>query len=219
MSMDRTLRNRASVDVRKDDADLPDWRQQLPTLIGHRVVLREMRPSDAPELFTVLTTAEVVRFISPPPPNVMGFEHFIARARAQQAVGKFACFTLTLKGHDSAIGMFQIRELDPGFFTGEWGFAIASPFWGTGLFLEGAELMLDFAFNTIGVHRLEARAAAKNGRGNRALQKLGAVPEGVLRHAFLCNGEYVDQVLYGLVEDEWRQARQQRLALAPALVH
>ena len=38
--------------------------------------------------------------------------------------------------------------------------------------------MLDFAFETVGVHRLEARSAVANGRGNGALRKMGAVQEG-----------------------------------------
>jgi RimJ/RimL family protein N-acetyltransferase len=88
---------------------------------------------------------------------------------------------------------------------------------GRGLFQEAAELVLAFAFNTVGVHRLEARAAAKKGRGNRALQKMGAVAEGVLRQAFLCCGEYVDQIVYGMVDSEWRRARGRTCRLS--LVH
>jgi ribosomal-protein-alanine N-acetyltransferase len=80
-------------------------------------------------------------------------------------------------------------------------------FWGTGIFQEGAKLILELAFETLGVHRLEARAAVRNGRGGRALQKLGAVQEGVLRKAFLRNGQYLDQVLYAIVEDDWRASR------------
>ena len=47
----------------------------------------------------------------------------------------------------------------------------------------------------------------KNGRGNGALRKIGAVPEGVLRKSFLKNGEYLDQILYAIVDDDWRASR------------
>jgi len=57
------------------------------------------------------------------------------------------------------------------------------------------------------VHRLEARAAVQNGRGNGALRKLGAVQEGVLRKSFLRNGEYLDQVLWTIMDEDWRQAK------------
>lgn len=184
-----------------------DWRLSLPTLCGRRVALRELRASDAPALFETVTPPEVSRFLSPPPPNVATFERFIACSRDQQRAGKLACFAVTLRGHDRPIGIFQIRELEANFKTAEWGFAIASPFWGTGLFEECAELVLEFAFTRIGVHRMEARAAVRNGRGNRALQKVGAVQEGVLHGAFLCGGEYVDQVIYAMVEEDWRASR------------
>jgi len=181
-----------------------DWRQQLPVLNGRQVTLRELRASDAQSLFALLTTQEVSRFISPPPNTVEGFERFIAWTHRQRTAGTYACFAVTLKGFDTAIGIFQVREAEPGFGTAEWGFAIGSPFWGSGIFTEGAELVLEFVFDTIGAHRLEARAAIRNGRGNAALQKIGAVQEGVLRKSFLKNGEYLDQALYSIVEDDWR---------------
>jgi ribosomal-protein-alanine N-acetyltransferase len=182
-----------------------DWQQGLPTLTGEQVVLRELRASDAASLFALLTTEEVSRFISPPPTSVEGFERFIAWTLRQRTAGTYACFAVTLRGFDTAIGIFQIRQLEPGFGTAEWGFAIGSQFWGTGVFQDGAELVLDFAFDTIGVHRLEARAAVLNGRGNGALQKIGAVQECVLRKSFQRNGQYLDQVLYAILDSDRRE--------------
>ena len=185
-----------------------DWKQRLPVLAGTQVVLRELRASDAASLFALLTSEEVARFISPPPSTVEGFERFIAWTLRQRSAGTYACFAVTLKGFDTAIGIFQVREAEPGFGTAEWGFAISSAFWGTGVFEDGAGLVLEFVFETLNVHRLEARAAVKNGRGNGALLKVGAVQEGILRKSFLRDGECLDQVLYTIVEDDWRDGRQ-----------
>jgi len=177
-------------------------------LSGTQVTLRELRTSDAASLFTMLTSEEVSRFISPPPSTVDGFERFIAWTLRQRTAGSYACYAVTLKGFDTAIGIFQVRETEPGFGTAEWGFALGSAFWGTGVFQEGAKLVIEFAFETLNVHRLEARAAVQNGRGNGALHKLGAVQEGVLRKSFLKNGVYLDQVLYAIVQDDWRASRE-----------
>src|SRR5690242_8360802 len=157
------------------------WREQLPVLVGRSVVLREMRVTDAPSLYALLTTEEVARFISPPPSSVDGFERFIQWAARQRTAGAYVCFAVTLAESDTAIGIFQVRSTEPGFGTAEWGFALGSDFWGTGVFHESAELVMGFAFATVGVHRLEARAALRNGRGNGALRKIGARQEGVLR--------------------------------------
>jgi ribosomal-protein-alanine N-acetyltransferase len=180
-----------------------DWRAGLPVLTNKGVTLRELRITDAQSLFAMLTTEEVSRFISPPPSTVEGFEHFIAWTIRQRELGTYACFAVTVEGSDTAIGIFQVRELERGFQTAEWGFAIGSPYWGTGVFQKGAELVIDFAFDTVGVHRLEARASAKNGRGNGALRKIGAVQEGVLRKSFYRHGEYHDQVLWTILEEDW----------------
>jgi ribosomal-protein-alanine N-acetyltransferase len=190
-----------------DAVQTSDWRTGLPVLTGPPVVLRELRASDAASLFALLTTEEVARFISPPPTSVDGFERFIAWTLGQRAAGTYVCFAVTVEGSDTALGIFQVRELEAGFATAEWGFALGSAFWGTGLFEAGAALVLDFAFTTLGVHRLEARAAVKNARGNGALRKLGAVPEGVLRQSFLRHGQFHDQVLYAILDEDWCLAR------------
>lgn len=191
----------------------------LPALEGQHVRLRALRASDASSLCALLTTPEVARFITQPPATVEGFERFIVRTSRERS-GKHVCFAVTLKGNDTAIGMFQVCEIEPGFRTAEWGFALGSSFWGTGVFQEAAKLVLEFAFDKLGVHRLEARAAVRNGRGGRALQKLGAVQEGVLRKALLRDGQYVDQVLYAIVEDDWRVSRDaSRQTAQAAMLH
>jgi RimJ/RimL family protein N-acetyltransferase len=184
-----------------------DWRTGLPTLTGSMVTLRELRLSDAPSLFVSLTTDEVARFISPPPTTLDGFERFIGWAHRQRAAGQYICFAVVARTSDIAIGLFQIRSLEPNFGNAEWGFAIAYEFWGTGAFVEGAALVLDFAFTILGSHRLEARAATVNGRGNAALRKIGARREGVLRKSFLRNGEYLDQSLWTILGEDWIEAK------------
>src|SRR5512144_2246178 len=188
-------------------AAVTDWRRALPALSSGRVTLRELRRTDAASLVAMLATEEVGRYISPPPSTVEGFERFIEWTHRQRTAGTYACFAVVPEGMDSAIGIFQVRQLDPSFATAEWGFALGSPFWGTGIFKEAATLVVEFAFDTLGVHRLEARAAAQNGRGNGALMKLGAVREGVLRRSFLRNGVYLDQILWAIVREDWMYSK------------
>jgi RimJ/RimL family protein N-acetyltransferase len=184
-----------------------DWRDGLPLLTGSLVSLRELRHSDAQALFAMLSSEDVSRFISPPPSTVEGFEHFIAWTLRQRAAGQYVCFAVVPHGMDTAIGLFQVRSLEPGFGTAEWGFALCADFWGTGLFVDGAKLVLDFAFDVVGSHRLEARAAVRNGRGNGALRKIGARQEGILRRSFLRNGEHLDQALWAVLAEDWHDAK------------
>jgi RimJ/RimL family protein N-acetyltransferase len=184
-----------------------DWRTGLPVLAAGCVTLRELRVSDAPALLEMIATEEVARFISPPPTTVEGFERFIAWTHRERAAGRYVCFAVVPAGRETAIGIFQVRQLEPGFGTAEWGFAIGSSFWGTGVFMDAAKATVEFAFETVGVVRLEARAAVLNGRGNGALAKVGAVREAVLRKSFLRRGEHMDQALWSILRQEWRQSK------------
>jgi len=182
-----------------------DWRQKLPELYGTNVVLRELRMSDAPSLLMLLATEEVARFMSPPPTTLDGFKQFIAWTHRQRSEGHYACFAVVPEGLDTAVGIFQLKALEHGFGTAEWGFALGSPFWGRGVFPQGASLTAGFAFDQLGTQRLEARAMVENARGNGALKKIGAVPEGILRSSFRRDGRLHDQILWSILESDWRR--------------
>jgi ribosomal-protein-alanine N-acetyltransferase len=204
----------ASVEAGRRDDDAPatpavavvgsaGWRAGLPELTGTRLTLRDLRLEDARSLFTALTTEEVARFISPPPTSVEGFERFIAWAHERRAAGRYACFAVVPAGTDTAVGLFQVQLPEAGAATAEWGFALGSAHWGTGLFRDGARLLMDFAFEAMGIERLEARACVANGRGNGALRKVGAVREAVLQQSFERHGQLWDQALWTILREDW----------------
>jgi ribosomal-protein-serine acetyltransferase len=169
-------------------------------------MLRELRPSDAESLFAELTSPDVRRFMWAPPPNAAAFTQFIDWAHTERSTGKYVCYGIVPRGEADAVGVFELRQLQPGFFRGELGFVMASRLWGRGVFPEGAKLLLDFAFRTVRVHRIEARAAVDNARGNAALQKLGAQREGRLRDAFWREDHYIDQFLWAILDSDWTRA-------------
>ncbi|MDE3155678.1 MAG: GNAT family N-acetyltransferase [Acidobacteriota bacterium] len=186
------------------------WCEALPELRGSMSTLRALDLNDAPALLTMLATPEVARFIPPPPTTIDGFERFIVHGTHEQAAGRSVCFAVVPRGVLSAAGVFQIRGIDSGFGSAEWGFALGSSYWGSGLFLDSARQVVDFAFDVLRLHRLEARAAVPNGRGNGALRKLGAVREGLLRSA-LCRGDrQFDQVLWTILDRDWQAAHRRR---------
>lgn len=193
-------------------APVTHWRQGLPSLRGKRLTLRELCENDAAALLPLITAPEVTRFMSPPPQAPNWFGAFIAATSRERQAGRYAGFAIVPHGESAPVGLVQIRQLEPDFSAAEWGIALGSAWWGKGLFDDAGRLILDFAFETLGVHRLEARVAAQNARGNAAVGKLGAVAEGVLRRALrTADGTTHDQILWAWLEDEWRrdQARQQ----------
>jgi RimJ/RimL family protein N-acetyltransferase len=189
------------------------WQERLPVLSGERVTLRQLGSADAAPLCALLTTEDVSRFISTPPCSVAGFERFIAWSERQRAAGVTSCFAATVGASDQAIGIVQVQRLGRSFERAEWGFAIGSSFWGTGVFQEAAELVLRFAFEVVGVRRIEARTALRNGRSTGALVKLGASREALLCGSLHRHGESFDQGLYAIRCEDWRARAR---AAAPA---
>jgi RimJ/RimL family protein N-acetyltransferase len=182
------------------------WRDAVPVLTGEHCALRELQPEDAAQLLPVLVAPDVTRFMSQPPATVERFSWFIEWSRREREEGKYIAFALVPHAQSSPVGLLQLRQLEPEFRTAEWGIAMASQYWGAGLFVDAARLLLDFAFAKVGVHRLEARAALANGRSHAAMLKLGAVQEGVLRRSLTTSdGQRLDQVLWSLLDDDWRQ--------------
>ncbi|HEY6213598.1 MAG TPA: GNAT family protein [Vicinamibacterales bacterium] len=184
-----------------------DWRSGLPDLFGKRLKLRELHKSDAPHLYAEFTRPEVRPFMWAPPPTVAAFESYIEWTHSERQEGKYIGYALVPRGVEHARGVFELRRLQPGFVRGELGFVIAPSLWGTGAFNEAARLLLDFAFRTVKVHRIEARAAVDNVRGNAALRKLGATREGTLKEAFVRDERYVDQYLWSLLDTRWSSER------------
>ena len=181
------------------ELDAPDWWEQVPVLSGPSIRIREVEAADAAALLELFSDTQVNRYLYTPPSTLVEFEGFIEWARRKRESASCVCFVVVPNGLEQPIGLFQLRALDAEFQLAEWGFAMAPSFWSTGLFEEAATLVAEFAF-AIGVKRIEARAVVENVRANRALEKIGAKGEALLRKAFKHNEP---QFLWAIVADEW----------------
>ena len=182
-----------------------EWTVQVPRLVGDLAVVREVVLSDVSTLFELLSDPAVTEHLSSPPPSESAFAGFIGWAHRQRAAGNGVCFGIVPHGLEQAVGIIQVRALEPSFFVAEWGFAVGVAFWSTGVFIAAANLVAQFAFETLKVNRLEARAVSQNARGQAALQKLGARPEAALSRAFRKGARRDQQLLWTLREEDWRQ--------------
>jgi RimJ/RimL family protein N-acetyltransferase len=179
-----------------------DWRRGLPQLTDGLITLRSLRASDASLLFRLVTPA-VVRYLPDAPRSPQEFRGFIRWTQAQRRRGAHICYAVVPGPGLPPAGFVQIWSVDRSFSTAEWGFVLGERYWGTGLFDRAARLLLDFAFSDLHVDRLEARAVIANARGNGALRKLAATPEGVLRSASWANGVPVDSMMWSILASDW----------------
>ena len=172
------------------------------------MLLREVAFADVPSLNALISSdPKVTAHISPPPASMLALQGFVAWAHRERAAGKLLCYAVVPKGLQYAVGLFQVRKLQPDWFAAEWGFVLGSSFWSTGIFQDAAVLVADFAFDTLGVHRLEARAVTANARGNAALNKIGASGEAILRDALKRDNVLLPQYLWSLRAVDWQERR------------
>ena len=180
-----------------------NWRSELPTLAGRLVVLREIGSQDLGPLVDLLSLSDSTRFGLDEPVSEVNAQELIERAVRDRESGLSFTYVITLAGARNVVGVLQVRQLDPNFEAAEWECTIAPSSRGSGIFLEAARLAGSFTFGTLGAHRLEARVLLQNGRANGALRKLGAAQEGVLRRSIRRGGEYLDQVLWSMLKEDW----------------
>jgi len=166
-------------------------------------MLREPVTQDLGPLVDLLSLGDATRFGLDELVTEAGVRALIERFARERASGLACTYVITLATARTIVGLVQVRQLDPSFQAGEWECTIAPSVRGGGIFLEAARLVGSFAFGTLGTHRLEARVLLQNGRANGALRKLGAVQEGILRRSVRRAGEYVDQVLWSLLKEDF----------------
>jgi RimJ/RimL family protein N-acetyltransferase len=181
----------------------PNWRQALPALNARLVMLREPTLADLRSLMDLLSFADASRFGIEEPVSELGVQQMLDRIANERAAGVAFTYAVTVTSTLAIVGLVQVRQIDLSWESAEWECTLAPSWRGTGAFVEAARLVGSFAFGTVGVHRLESRVLVQNGRANGALRKLGAVQEGILRESVRRGTEYVDQVLWSILKEDW----------------
>jgi len=181
----------------------PAWRQQLPSLTAKLVTLREPTASDLRPLMDLLLLADASRFAIDEPVSEFAVQQMLDRVAHDRQLGLAFTYVVTITSTRAIVGLVQARQIDLSWESAEWECTLAPSWRGTGVFMEAARLVGSFAFGTIGVHRLEARVLLQNGRANGALRKLGAVQEGILRESIRHGNDYLDQVLWSVLKEDW----------------
>jgi ribosomal-protein-alanine N-acetyltransferase len=182
---------------------LDSWTDRLPPLHGDLTMLRELDASDVHPLFTLFSDPAVTAYMAPPPPTPAKFAGFVEWSHQQRAQGHGVCFGVVPEGMTAAVGILQVR-LDPALSGAEWGFVLSTHFWSTGVFADAANAVVEFAFSTMQVERLEARIASRNRRAHAAVQKLGARYESTLEQSSPEGITRDPETVWAMREHDWR---------------
>jgi ribosomal-protein-alanine N-acetyltransferase len=130
---------------------------------------------------------------------------FLARQQEQPRT-KFQ-LAVILKSSDELIGNCGIRMESAGAHEGDIGYELSPPHWSKGYATEAAVAIVHFGFSELHLHRIWAWCNAANAGSARVLEKIGMRLEGRLRDKEYFKGRWWDTLLYAVLEDEWRRAR------------
>jgi [ribosomal protein S5]-alanine N-acetyltransferase len=171
---------------------------------GPRLSLRLARPADAPRLFELAADPAVTRFFSwGPYTSLEQPEAYIARLAQQRSAGTQRDFLID--SDDGPVGVTGLSEIAPRDRRATVGSWLGHRYWGSGANFEGKAMITRLAFGELGFERLTAWANTRNGRSQRALERIGFRREGVLRGWHRHGDVMHDVVVFGLLRLAWER--------------
>ena len=187
------------------------WLQHPLVLKGRMVQLRPVEEETLDELFKVGRDRELWLLTSVDHSDPAIFYPNFKTALHDREHGKAYPFLVCLGDGGRVIGTTRLLDIQPHDMKVEIGVTwIASEFWGSGVNTECKQLLLEYCFEVLGVNRVQFRTKADNARSRRALEKIGAMFEGVMRKDKIeSNGNPRDTALYSIVREDWPSVKTQ----------
>nr|BBH94092.1 N-acetyltransferase [Thermogemmatispora argillosa] len=181
---------------------------QNPFIIGERVYLRPLEPTQDNHLYaTWLNDEEIRRYFSIYPTSDAR-----AKERLEQLYkdGKHIIFGVALKSNNRLIGLVGLKDINYINQTAEFYIIIGDrAVWGQGYGTEATKLMIRYGFMELNLNRIQTQDMEENIGGWRADEKAGFKYEGTLRQAILRFGKYHDVRVYSLLRSEYLESLEQ----------
>jgi N-acetyltransferase len=173
---------------------------------GPRLSLRYATQADAPRLFDLAADPAVTRFFSwGPYTTIEQPESYIASLAGRREAGDLLDFLIVdaVDGPIGVTGLSEVARRDRRATVGSW---LGHRSWGSGANFEAKAMITALAFERLGYDRLTAWANTRNGRSQRALERIGFRREGVLS-AWHRHGDAVhDVVIFGMLRAAWERS-------------
>jgi N-acetyltransferase len=198
--------------------DLGSMQIDVNKLSGKHVYLEILKPADIPELAILAKDERIWEFTRTliVDERFDGlFEKYIAAALDEKNTGMQVSFVMRNPADRSIMGMTRYYKIEPPHKRLSIGFTWYLPqYWGGVQNKECKLLLLQYAFETLGYQRVEFEVAHQNVRSQKAVQKIGGVPEGRLRkHGLHADGTVRDTIVFSITDDEWAGKKGKLLAM------
>ncbi len=175
---------------------------RAPTLKGKSLILRRPREQDIEDRLSYGRHAEIVRMYGGDTRNMKPLTREELVAHQRQALSHPLEWTIEHEGKWIGVARLTVNEADR---RARFAIGIADiNKLGKGLGTEATRLVLDYAFNTLGLHRVDLRVLEYNQRAIRCFEKGGFVREGMEREGALVEGRWETDVMMSILEKEYR---------------
>lgn len=176
-----------------------------PTLRTSRLRLRPFEDSDAEDIFALQSNAHVLRYWNSPPwTERTRAEKFLSACRQMAEEGTGIRLAVDRESDGTFIGWCTLNRWNPSFRSATMGFCFNESAWGHGYATEAAHALLQWAFDSLDLNRVQAETDTRNIASARVLEKLGFVREGTMREDCVVDGVTSDSWVFGLLRREWQ---------------
>jgi ribosomal-protein-alanine N-acetyltransferase len=177
--------------------------EQTP-LMTARLVLRQLGPNDANDIFHYANDPEVTQHTTWNAHRTAAESlTFIEQTIAAYQRGENVELALELRESKKVIGTCGMVSISAEHCRGELAFAMAKEHWGSGLMGEALTAMLTFGYGPLQLNRIWARVDPDNMNAMRVLKRAGWQFEGTLRQDVKVRGQFRDVKLYSLLKKEF----------------
>ncbi len=191
---------------------IPGMQPTYPIRTG-RLLLRPFIEGDLSDLYSYLSVIGVVRYLySEPLTEISQARASLERKMAATAIrapGDNITLAVVLPGPNRVIGEVMLFYSSESHRQGEISYVFNPAFHGHGYATEAAAAMLQLGFEGLHLHRIVAQCDARNAASERVMLRLGMVREAHFRENEFVKGEWTDELVYALLERNWRQRRTQ----------
>lgn len=175
----------------------------IPRLPGERVSLRPYHDDDADALFALYGDPVVTRWWSHEPwSDRQQAIAYLERMRRDRKSSEFYPWAIASNTDDALIGTAALYEIDGTHRRGMIGYSLSPSMQGHGYAREALRLLLNFAWTSLDLQRIEADTDPENIASRRLLERLGFTLEGSMRKRWFVHGKWHDALWYGLLRED-----------------
>ncbi|MQA93603.1 MAG: GNAT family N-acetyltransferase [Streptosporangiales bacterium] len=174
-----------------------------------RLLLRPFIADDLDALYDIHSRPEVARFLYWEPRSREEALEALTLKIGQTAIreeGDRLALAVTPQAGGPMLGEVMVSLASADHRQGEIGYIFHPDHGGKGYATEAAREMMRLGFDALGLHRLYGRLEARNIASARVLERLGMRREAHLRQNEFVKGEWNDELVYAMLETEWRAA-------------